>query len=299
MTESPEHFFILKSPLQRIITRQTEDSGIELFIKRDDLLHPGISGNKWRKLKYNLIELKASGKEGIVTLGGAFSNHLHAVAVAGKVFGISTIGIVRGEKPAQLSKTLLACLESGMKLHFVSRGSYKEKGGSEEVQALISKYPSFLFIPEGGENEAAKKGCAEIINELDFTPDYVCVPCGTGTTLAGLVQSNQQKTKFLGFPVLKGAENTIIENIETSSRVNVYQLISDYHFGGYAKHTTELLDFIRSFEKETGIILEQVYTGKMLFGIMDLISKGFFPKRSKIVTIHTGGLQGRLPELNS
>ncbi|MBC7389786.1 MAG: 1-aminocyclopropane-1-carboxylate deaminase/D-cysteine desulfhydrase [Opitutaceae bacterium] len=294
-------FFSSNSPVQEVIIPEVSDAGIQLYIKRDDLLHPGISGNKWRKLKYNIIDLKSSGKDGIITLGGAFSNHLHAVAVAGDHFGFHTIGIVRGEKPATLSTTLQSCEELGMKLYYITRSEYKKKLKSKEISDLINFHPNLVYIPEGGENEFAKRGCEEILTDLDFKPDYVCVACGTGTTLAGMLNTENLKSKIIGFPVLKGADKSLIENIESGLKVeqlkSAYQLISDYHFGGYAKFTDELLNFIINFEKSSQIPVEQVYTGKMMYGIIDLAKKGFFKKGSKILAIHTGGMQGRLPAL--
>ena len=294
-------FFSSNSPIQEVILHEISDAGLQLFIKRDDLLHPGISGNKWRKLKYNIIDLKTSGKDGIITLGGAYSNHLHAVAVAGDHFGFHTIGIVRGEKPAKLSTTLQSCTELGMKLYYINRGEYRKKLHSKEISDLVSFHPNMHYIPEGGENEAAKRGCEEILTDQELKPDIVCVACGTATTLAGMLNTENLGSKIIGFPVLKGAEKSLKENIESGLKskhlINSYELISDYHFGGYAKFTNELLNFIMQFEESTQIPIEQVYTGKMMFGIIDMAKKGFFKKGSKILAIHTGGMQGRLPRL--
>jgi 1-aminocyclopropane-1-carboxylate deaminase len=288
------------SPLQKVETAWTKATKVELFIKRDDLLDPLISGNKWRKLKYNLFELQQSGKKGIVTFGGAFSNHLHAVAAAGQRFGFETVGIVRGERASNPSPTILACEKMGMRLHFVGREQYREKENDPMLAQLLSQYPEYMLLPEGGANELALKGCAEIMDEIETEFDYLCVACGTGATLAGIAQKLPPPTKLLGFPVLKGAEKSILEMANKSnfepSTLNL-ELKSDYHFGGYAKHNDILLTFIQAFESETGVLLEQVYTGKLLFGICDLASKGYFPSGSMIVALHTGGLQGRLPSL--
>lgn len=243
--------------------------------------------------------MQFQGKETLITFGGAFSNHLHAVAEAGNRFGFTTVGIIRGEKPKIPSSTLLDCEYKGMELHFVSRETYRIKEEAEEVKNILSRYNDYFLVPEGGANELASKGCSEIVKEIEVPYDYFCVACGTGTTLAGLAQTCPPTTQLLGFPVLKGAEQSINNAVSNSQpTTHNWQLISEYHFGGYAKHTPPLLDFIRSFEKETGIQLEQVYTGKMLFGIVDLAQKGYFKKRSRIVALHTGGLQGRLPALD-
>jgi 1-aminocyclopropane-1-carboxylate deaminase len=270
-----------KSPLQKLDIPLFNDLGLEFYIKRDDLLHPLISGNKWRKLKYNLFELERSRQEGIITFGGAYSNHLHAVAATGHEFGFQTVGIVRGEIPKQFSPTLISCTEMG-------------------IQKIIHQNESYFLIPEGGANEWALKGCAEILDEITIPFDYFCTACGTGTTLAGLLTSEKKDMSLIGFPVLKGGEfiNEEISQLHQTKNLELkttnYQLKTDYHFGGYAKHTSELLLFIDNFEAQTGVVLEQVYTGKMMFGIFDLAKNGFFRKGSRIIALHTGGLQGKL-----
>jgi len=281
-------FYERKSPLQKLDIPFLNRKKVELYIKRDDLLHPIISGNKWRKLKYNLVELQKSGKEGLVTFGGAFSNHLHAVAAAGKEFDFKSVGIVRGSKPEFLSTTLKACLEMGMDLYYVSRSAYRMKENCEDVREILRQHPSCTILPEGGANELAMRGCVDIVSEIEVPYDFFCVACGTGTTLAGLAQNGGLRHKLLGFSVLKGIESELEE--KTGCKV-----VPDYHFGGYAKYSNELLDFIRNFEKETEVTLEQVYTGKMMFGLFDMIQKGFFEEGTRIIALHTGGLQGRLP----
>jgi 1-aminocyclopropane-1-carboxylate deaminase len=281
-------FYESKSPLQKLDIHFLKKKRIALYLKRDDLLHPVISGNKWRKLKYNLVELQKSGQEGIVTFGGAFSNHLHAVAAAGKEFDFKTVGIVRGEKPQFLSATLQFCIEMGMKLYFVSRSAYRMKETCEDVLEILRLYPSCVVLPEGGANQLAMKGCAEIVSEIEVPFDFLCVACGTGTTLAGLAQNSDIKKALLGFSVLKGIGGELEE--KTGCKV-----VPDYHFGGYAKYSDELLDFIRNFENETKVPLEQVYTGKMMYGLFEMLQNGFFEEGTSIIALHTGGLQGRLP----
>jgi len=277
------------SPLQKLKLPIFTNAGIELFVKRDDLLDPLISGNKWRKLKYNLIEMDQLGKKGIATFGGAFSNHLHAVAAAGQRFDFPTVGIVRGEMPIELSPTLKQCKEMGMNLYFVSRAAYRLKEESDEVQQVLTSCNDFFLVAEGGANEWGERGCSEIWREIEPSIDYLCVACGTGTTLKGLVKGSRSHVQLVGFPVLKGMDECPPLTDQDC------KLMADYHFGGYAKHTTQLLNFIRDFEEKTRLPLEQVYTGKMMFGICDLVSKDYFPKGSKIVVLHTGGLQGRSP----
>jgi 1-aminocyclopropane-1-carboxylate deaminase len=282
-----------QSSLQKLDIPLFKDLGIDLFIKRDDLLHPEISGNKWRKLKYNLFELEKSNKSGFITFGGAYSNHLHAVAAAGKEFDFETVGIVRGEKPAVLSPTLQNCLELGMKLIFVSREEYRLKEKSSAIAEIVGSHSELLLLPEGGANQFALKGCEEIVDEIAVPFDYLCLACGTGATMAGILSSNKTDFQTIGFPVLKGGD--FIANQITLLNPNVhFKLKTDYHFGGYAKYTSELLEFIREFETQTSIQLDQVYTGKMIFGVFDLARKGFFKRGEKIIALHTGGLQGRI-----
>lgn len=290
--------FAPDSPLQPLLYRP--DFTIRLFLKRDDLLHPQVSGNKWRKLKYNLIDARNRGYDTLLTFGGAFSNHLYATAAAGKWLGFKTIGIVRGEelhgKP--LNSTLTFCRSCGMTLHFVSRADYRMKEEAAFILALQTQFGAFYGIPEGGTNELAIRGTAEImpelIRQLGYAPDYVCCAVGTGGTVAGLMQSAPPETTVLGFLALKATDFQLPIQLPSETR---HQLITDYHFGGYARTTPELLAFIRTFEETTGILIEQVYTGKMLSGIYDLAKQGFFPDGATVVAIHTGGLQGRSAEL--
>ena len=266
---------------------------MEVFIKRDDLLHPTIMGNKWRKLKYNLIEAKNQGFSSLLTFGGAFSNHIYAVASAGAEFGFETIGIIRGDELNENSNpTLKYAFSKGMKLIFVSRTDFQNK----EKLALELGKNSFI-LPEGGTNELAIKGVKELMYEIDnqIKPNYVCVSIGTAGTFAGLLNGSRIDCKIVGFPALKGITtvNQLISPDFFENKTN-YEIMLDYHFGGYGKYNNELLNFIQTFENEHHIPLEQVYNAKMFFGVLDLISKDYFPKNSKIVMVHTGGLQGKL-----
>jgi 1-aminocyclopropane-1-carboxylate deaminase len=266
---------------------------ITLHIKREDLLHPTIPGNKWRKLKYNLIQAKANGQRKLLTFGGAFSNHIAAVAAAGKEFGFETIGIIRGDELSTeiaANPTLSFAGNSGMSLHFVSRESYQNKGSEEFVKHLENQYGDFYLIPEGGTNAHAIKGCEEILTGDDFVFDYICCAVGTGGTISGLINSARENQHVLGFSALKG--DFLEDDIRTITSKSNWKLITDYHFGGYGKINAELIGFINDFYRKTKIPLDPVYTSKMLFGVMDLINKGYFREGSKILVIHTGGLQG-------
>lgn len=262
-------------------------------IKREDLIHPFISGNKFRKLKYNIKEAKIVKANTLLTFGGAFSNHIAAVAYAGKESGFKTIGIIRGEElgvKEDLNPTLKFAKTCGMHLVFVSREDFRKKTNSEFIDRLRSDFGDFYLIPEGGTNTLAVKGCEEILQANDFNFDYICCAVGTGGTISGLINASKKHQKILGFPALKG--DFLQQDIRKFANQDNWELINDYHFGGYGKITSELITFINKFKNNHNIPLDPIYTGKMLFGIFDLIEKGFFPKDSKILAIHTGGLQG-------
>ena len=275
-----------------------EEKKVELFIKREDLIHPFVSGNKFRKLKYNLLEAKKLKKKALLTFGGAYSNHVVATAVAGKLAGFKTFGIIRGDELTKNLKqtlednaTLREAHENGMKLQFVTREQYRQKSSFGFIEKMKNKWGDFYLIPEGGTNCLAVDGCEEILIDEDSKFDYICSAVGTGGTISGLINSSKKHQKIIGFPALKG--NFLSEEIRKFiSRKKNWSLQKAYHFGGYAKHTEELIDFINTFKEETGVLLDPVYTGKMLFGILDLVKKDTFAEGSKILAIHTGGIQG-------
>ena len=272
----------------------TFSNGIELFIKREDKLHPIISGNKYRKLKYNIQEAKRLGHTTLLTFGGAFSNHILAVAGAGAEFGFKTIGIIRGEElesKINENPTLAKTQELGMQFHFVSRTAYRDKESSSFISFLCEKFGNFYLVPEGGTNDLAIKGCEEILTSEDksyFT--HIACAVGTGGTISGLINSSTEKQQLIGFSSLKGA---FLSEVIRNFVVKTNWSISDaYHFGGYGKVNDELIQFLNSFYSQTSIPLDPVYTGKMVFGVLDWIEKGYFPPNAKILMIHTGGLQG-------
>jgi 1-aminocyclopropane-1-carboxylate deaminase/D-cysteine desulfhydrase-like pyridoxal-dependent ACC family enzyme len=279
-------------PLQKIEAKFLSKKNIKLYVLREDLIHPEISGNKWRKLKYNIIEAKEKGFDSLVTFGGAFSNHIAATAAAGNEFGLKTFGIIRGEKIS--NPTLDLAVENGMELNFVSREEYKKKDASNFSDSYI--------IPEGGSNALAVKGCTEIANNIKIDYDVICCACGTGGTIAGIISSTNKQV--LGFPALKGG-GFLIEDIkqlltEYEEKFDVeiesksWTLITDYHFGGYAKIKPELVDFVKAFKAENKIELDFIYTGKMLFGLYDMIKSSNQFDNKTIVVVHTGGVQGNL-----
>ncbi len=268
-------------------------NGISLVIKREDLIHPFVSGNKFRKLKYNLLQAKAENQSTLLTFGGAYSNHIAAVAYAGKENGFQTIGIIRGDELADKiasNPTLKFAQECGMQFEFVSREAYRLKTEAAFLEQLEEQYGPFYLVPEGGTNAFAIKGCEEILTNEDTVFDYIGCAIGTGGTISGIINSALSHQKVLGFPALKG--EFLQDEIRNFVHNDNWELITDYHFGGYAKVNDELIAFINWFFEQTQIPLDPVYTGKMVFGIFDLVTKNYFPENSKILLIHTGGLQG-------
>lgn len=266
---------------------------LSLSIKREDLIHPFVSGNKYRKLKYNLAKAKTMGCKVLLSFGGAYSNHIAAVASAGEMYGFGTIGIIRGDELAfenELNPTLAFAVKCGMQLKYVTREAYRGKTSLDFMETLKSEFGDFYFIPEGGTNDLAVKGCEEILDLKDEAYDYICCSVGTGGTIAGLINASASHQKVLGFPALKG--DFLQEDIRKFAVRDNWELKTNYHFGGYGKIKPELITFINRFNKAYHIPLDPIYTGKMMFGIFDLIDKGFFPKDSKLLAIHTGGLQG-------
>ncbi|MFV0540462.1 MAG: 1-aminocyclopropane-1-carboxylate deaminase/D-cysteine desulfhydrase [Aestuariibaculum sp.] len=270
-------------------------TGVRLFIKREDQIHEFVSGNKYRKLKYNIMEAGRQGFKTILSFGGAYSNHIAAVAAAGQLFGLKTIGVIRGdelEAKIQNNPTLQFAQHCGMQFKFVSRSDYRLKSTPEFINSLHTEFGNSYIVPEGGTNHLAVKGCKEILNDDDFDFDYVCCAVGTGGTISGLINCSKPGQQVLGFPALKG--DFLQQDISKFANKTNWKLVTDYHFGGYAKINTALVKFINNFKKEQDIPLDPVYTGKMMYGVFNLIAQGYFPKGSKILTIHTGGLQGIL-----
>ena len=286
------------SILQQITFSEITQKEISLYIKREDLIHPEISGNKYRKLKYNIIQAKTESKTTLLTFGGAYSNHIAAVAAAGKQHNLKTIGVIRGdelgidlENTLANNATLKFAHTCGMQFKFVSRTDYREKTSKGFVDTLRNEFDDFYLIPEGGTNKLAVKGCEEILNSETDKFDYICVAVGTGGTISGLINSAKKNQKVIGFPALKG--DFLTSEVKKYTKVSDnWSLNTDYHFGGYAKTSQELIAFINRFKKETNIALDPIYTGKMMFGIVDLINKEKFKKGAKILAIHTGGIQG-------
>lgn len=274
------------------------------MLKREDTLalqttfgDYNFCGNKWRKLKYNLLEAKKQNHTTLLTFGGAYSNHIAAVASAGALFNFQTIGIIRGEKTAPLNPTLQQASQCGMQLHYISRSEYRQKADPAFLNQLIQKIGDFYSIPEGGTNALALKGCEELAAEIITQcaaqlPDYYCLPCGTGGTIAGFIQGMKGKGQILGFSALKGEFMRAEVAKLLSPDPKNWQIVNDYHFGGFARFKPTLIDFINRFKAQYQIQLDPLYTGKMLYGIFDLIEQDKFSAGTQILAIHTGGIQG-------
>lgn len=274
-----------------------EKNGVRLSVKREDLLHPFISGNKFRKLKYNILEAKKQNKQVLLTFGGAYSNHILATAFAGKKIGFKTVGVIRGDELAKnLDKTLKTnptlqfAHKNGMEFKFVSRSDYRKKKEFHFIEQLKKEYGDFYLIPEGGTNALAVKGCEEILKTTDKKYDYIGVASGTGGTISGIINTVGKNQTVLGFPALKGY--FLDAEIQPYIHNNNYKWITDFHFGGFAKINKHLIRFINDFYKNYHIPLDPIYTAKMFYGIEQLIARNFFKKGSTILAIHTGGLQG-------
>ncbi|MDD5150512.1 MAG: pyridoxal-phosphate dependent enzyme [Flavobacterium sp.] len=281
--------------MQEVPTQEIKlnSNNVSVSIRREDLIHPIVSGNKFRKLKYNLVQAKAENQDTLLTFGGAFSNHIAAVAFAGKENGFKTIGVIRGDElESKISEnpTLKFAQECGMQFEFVTREDYRHKTEANFLENLRQKFNNFYLVPEGGTNEFAVKGCEEILTNGDSQYDYVCCAVGTGGTISGIINSILPHQKVLGFPALKA--DFLKEEIRKFVQNENWELITDYHFGGYGKVNSELIAFINMFYEENKVPLDPIYTAKMVFGVNDLIQSGYFSENAKILLIHTGGIQG-------
>lgn len=291
-----------KSILQKIEISRLNKRAIQLFVKRDDLIDDFVSGNKWRKLKYNVAYAKQIKKEGVLTFGGAFSNHLVATAAACHKVGIRAIGIVRGEELNEMSNEILEkCIHFGMELKFISREEYHLRNDRIYHEELTIDFPNFHIVPEGGSNYYGMIGCQEILQETPNDFDHIFVAQGTTTTSAGIALGLTENSKLHVVPVLKGFDSLgEMRNLYLKSGIEQKMVeeillhtdvLCDYHFGGYGKYTSELLVFMENIFQETGIPLDPVYTGKTFFALIDWVEKMNI-YNSKILFIHTGGIQG-------
>ncbi len=288
-----------KTPVVEISTPEVVRAGIKLVIKREDQNHPHISGNKWWKLKYNLQAAQQQKHNTLLTFGGAYSNHIYATAAAAHELGLKSIGVIRGEETLPLNATLAFAKSRGMQLHYVSREAYRNKHSTEFIQSLHDRFGEFYLIPEGGTNSLAIKGVAEFAQQLQLEAafDYVCLPVGTGGTIAGLIAGMNEQTQVVGISVLKNGA-FLVEEVNGhlknfSDRVyGNWCIETSYHHGGYAKTNPKLLEFIHVMNQQHQLPLDPVYTAKLMWGVLDMLKTGRFREGSTVLAIHTGGLQG-------
>ncbi|MGW0436406.1 1-aminocyclopropane-1-carboxylate deaminase/D-cysteine desulfhydrase [Micromonospora sp. NPDC003197] len=283
----------LPSPLVELADDRLTSAGVRLLVKRDDLIHPELPGNKWRKLKYNLSAAAEQGHHTLLTFGGAYSHHIRATAAAGHHFGFATIGVIRGEEHLPLNPSLTYATSRGMRLTYLDRTTYRSKHTPAVVDALRRDWGRFYLLPEGGSNPLAVRGCAELPAEIDADFDVVCCAVGTGGTLAGIAAGLGPDQRAIGFSALKGGEFLAGEVLRLQEqtyghRTGNWHIEYGYHGGGYAKTTPQLTEFAREFTERHGLGLDRIYVAKMMFGIFDLAARGVFAPGTRIVAVVTG-----------
>jgi 1-aminocyclopropane-1-carboxylate deaminase len=288
--DKPQFAIRLPSPLAELHDDRLTRPGLRLYLKRDDLIHPEVPGNKWRKLKYNLAAAEEQGYTRLLTFGGAFSNHIRATAAAGRYFGFETIGVIRGEEYLPLNDSLAYAVGQGMRLMYMDRETYRRKNESDVLAVLSDKFGPCYVLPEGGSNGLAVRGCAELPAEIAIDFDVIVCACGTGGTLAGIAAGLQhEQQRALGFAVLKGGQFLDDEvrrlQAECGTVTTNWSIDYDFHFGGYAKRKSALDDFIADFKAQHDITLDWVYEAKMLYGLFARIAEGVFPAGTVIVAV--------------
>ncbi|MBK1788231.1 1-aminocyclopropane-1-carboxylate deaminase/D-cysteine desulfhydrase [Prauserella cavernicola] len=281
---------VLPSPLVELRDLRLDEHEVRVYLKRDDLIHPEVSGNKWRKLKYNLAAAKEQGHSRLLTFGGAYSNHVRAMAAAGYYFGFETVGVIRGEEHLPLNESLVYAVDRGMTLTYLDRTTYRRKTEPDVLAALVDDFGPCCVVPEGGSNGPGVRGCAELPGEIEIDFDVVCCATGSGGTVAGIAAGLTGNQRALGFAVLKGGQFLDAEvrrlqgegfGVETAN----WALVHDFHFGGYAKHKPELGSFIADFDTRHGITLDWVYEAKMMYGLFDRVASGAFARGSTVVAV--------------
>lgn len=283
----------LPSPMVELRDERLDRGGVRLLVKRDDLIHPEMPGNKWRKLKYNLVAACDEGHDTLLTFGGAYSNHIRATAAAGYHFGFHTIGVIRGEEHLPLNPSLAYAVSRGMRLTYLDRTTYREKHTSAVVEALRQDWGRFYLLPEGGSNALAVKGCAELPAEISEPFDVICCAVGTGGTLAGIAAGLRPARQAIGFSALKGGgfltdEVKQLQSDAFGAPTTNWRIECEYHFGGFAKVTPELAAFANDFAARHGMTLDRVYVAKMMFGVLSMVELGAFPAGATIVAVVTG-----------
>lgn len=288
------------SPVQVITPSWLGLQRVTVSVKRDDLIHPVISGNKWRKLKHALIPAVDNKVPHIISFGGGFSNHLHALGYCCHKLDIQFTAIVRGNYSQNLSPMLQDLRDWNTDIHYVDRKTYQLRTDSNYLATLQQQHASALLIPEGGSQLQALQGVKEIIDELQSQYDFILAPVASGGTLAGLITglaetSQQSGCQVLGIGVLKGQgylEQLVSDLLPDEGQMKNWQINHDHHFGGYAKFNEDLIEFCHEFAQQTNIAIEPVYSGKLFFALRKLMAREYFPQGSRILVLHTGGLQG-------
>jgi 1-aminocyclopropane-1-carboxylate deaminase len=281
------------SPVEEIRDDRMTAAGVRLLLKRDDLIHPDLPGNKWRKLKYNLEAARTGGYQSLLTFGGAYSNHIRATAAAGALFGFDTVGVIRGEEHLPLNPSLQFAVDHGMQLTYLDRTAYREKTQPNVVDVLREQFGAFYLLPEGGSNDLAVRGCTELPAEIDDEFDVICCAVGTGGTLAGIAAGLEPSQRGIGFSALKGGDFLVddVRRLQRSAfenETNNWSIETEFHFRGFAKRTPELDAFIDDFERRHGIRLDWVYVAKMMYGVISLAARGRFERGSTVVAVITG-----------
>jgi 1-aminocyclopropane-1-carboxylate deaminase len=269
---------------------------VQIFVKREDELHKIISGNKYRKLKYNILHAKNKNYEGLISFGGAYSNHIAALAYAGKVNNLKTIGLIRGEEISNkftTNPTLKYARECGMNFEFITREIYKKRNTISFTMQIKNKYPNYYILPEGGTNLLGVKGCEEILTAKDKNFDYICCAVGTGGTFSGIINSSGMNQQIIGFSSI--SKRFLLNDISKFVNKNNWKLTDKFSFNGYAKINNELVNFMNEFYKFHNIKLDPIYTSKLFYGVVNKMKNNYFKPKSKVLVIHTGGLQGVEP----
>lgn len=284
------------TPIQELRHPVAVENGVRILVLREDLNHPTVSGNKWWKLKYNLLAAMEQQNSGILTFGGAYSNHIYATAAACSEVGLRSVGIIRGEETLPLNPTLAFAQSKGMELRYITRELYRAKDDPDFISNLKKTLGNFYVIPEGGTNSLAMQGCAELYKTLaHLSFDKLIVPVGTGGTIAGLIAGSSGKRDVIGVTVLKDGKflSGVIQGLLGHAGIHDcnFCLLTEYHFGGYAKVNRDLLAFMEEL-KRYNLPVDHVYTAKMFFALIEEIKKGNIKRGENVLAIHTGGLQG-------
>ncbi|MGE5290707.1 MAG: 1-aminocyclopropane-1-carboxylate deaminase/D-cysteine desulfhydrase [Micromonosporaceae bacterium] len=283
----------LPSPVEELFDDRLASAGVRLWLKRDDLVKPDLPGNKWRKLKHNMTAATMQGHDTVLTFGDANSDHIRVTAEAGAAHGLRTIGVIADEEGRPLTRSLEYAMRRGMRVAYIDRTTYWRKASPDVIASLRRQHGAFYLIPEGGNNELALRGCAELPAEIGQDFDFICCPCGTGGTLAGIAAGLTPKQKAVGFSVLKdgeflAGEVSRLQRQSFGATSDNWSVESGFHFGGFGEETPELAGFIKEFEQRHRLRFERVYVAKLMYGIFAMAGRGSFPPGSRVIAVITG-----------